>query len=360
MFDIRVFYLECLTLARAGYDVALVIRHARDEVIEGVRVRALPSPANRLSRMMLLGARAFARALREDAALYHLHDPELLPIGLALRCLGKTVVYDVHEDVPRDVLEKEWIPKGLRRVAAGAIELVEKWLACRMSRLVVVTPHILNRFVEVGCAAVDVRNYPMLAELHCPDVTWVQKEKAVCYVGSISGFRGLFEMVDAIDQTDGRLLLAGSFSPPADRTLAAARPGWKRVDELGQLSRREVRHTLRRSMAGLAVTHPNPNLVNALLLKIFEYMAAGIPVIASNFPVWKEIVEGNDCGLCVDPLNTREIAGAIQWIVDHPAEAERMGANGRKAVEARYNWESESAKLLSVYTELIAPVSAHR
>ncbi len=360
MFDIRVFYLECKTLARSGYDVALVIRHARDEVIDGVRVCALPNPANRLSRMTLLSARAFARALRENAALYHFHDPELLPVGLVLRCLGKRVIYDVHEDVPRDVLEKEWIPRGLRRVAARAIEFFENWIARRMSRLVVVTPHILNRFVKIGCAAVDVRNYPMLAELHCPDVAWVEKEKAVCYVGSISGFRGLFEMVDAIKRTDGRLLLAGSFSPPGHRELAAARPGWKRVDELGQLSRSEVRRTLRRSMAGLAVTHPNPNLVNALLVKIFEYMAASIPVIASNFPVWKEIVEGNECGLCVDPLNPREIADSIQWVFDHPAEAQRMGANGRKAVEARYNWESESAKLLSTYTELIAAGPAHR
>lgn len=355
MFDIRVFYLECQTLARSGYDVALVIRHARDEVIDGVRVCALPSPANRLSRMIVLSVQALARALREDAALYHFHDPELLPVGLALRCLGKTVIYDVHEDVPRDVLEKEWIPRRLRRAAARAIEIVENCLARRMSRLIVVTPHILNRFLEIGCAAVDVRNYPMMAELHCPDVAWADKERAVCYVGAISGFRGLFEMVEAIDRTDGRLLLAGTFSPSADRALAVARPGWKRVEELGQLSRAQVRRTLQRSVAGLAVTHPNPNLVNALLVKIFEYMAAGIPVIASSFPLWKEIIEGHHCGVCVDPLNPRDIADAIQWIFDHPAEAEQMGVNGRKAVEAGYNWERESAKLLSTYTELIAP-----
>jgi len=81
-------------------------------------------------------------------------------------------------------------------------------------------------------------------------------------------------------------------------------------------------------------------------------MSAGIPIIASNFPLWREIVEGNQCGLCVDPLEPKAIGEAIQFLIDHPAEAEKMGKNGRQAVEQKYNWSIEEDKLLKLYKEL--------
>ena len=83
-------------------------------------------------------------------------------------------------------------------------------------------------------------------------------------------------------------------------------------------------------------------------------MAMGLPVIASNFPLYREIAEGAKCGICVDPLNPEEIAGAIRCIIEHPAEAEQMGKNGRKVVEERYNWGMEEKKLLYLYQELLA------
>jgi glycosyltransferase involved in cell wall biosynthesis len=357
LFDVRIFHRECKTLVQQGFDVALIARHEGDVVVEGVRVLGLPTPKNRLSRMVLLTLKAFLRALKENAAVYHFHDPELLLVGLALRCLGKRVVYDVHEDVPRDILEKEWIPETVRRPIAKIIEVLENWAARRMSSLVTVTPYILERFLRLRCSAIDVRNYPLLAELYAPGAPWREKERVVCYVGSICGFRGLFDMVNAIEKTDGRLLLAGSFSIEAEKGQAKRLQGWRHVEELGQIDRPEVRRTLARSMAGLAVIHPNLNLVNGLLVKIFEYMAAGIPVVTSHFPLWREIVEGNNCGVCVDPLNPFAIAEAVQWLFDHPAEAEAMGRRGRQAVEEQYNWSSESRKLIALYDRLLSGVN---
>jgi len=130
-------------------------------------------------------------------------------------------------------------------------------------------------------------------------------------------------------------------------------PGWQNVETLGYLDRNAVKSTLSRSMRGLVLFHPEPNHVNAQPNKMFEYMSAGIPVIASNFPLWKEIVEGTECGICVDPLNPKEIADAIRWIIEHPVEASRMGENGRKAVEERYNWGIEEKKLLELYNKIL-------
>jgi len=115
------------------------------------------------------------------------------------------------------------------------------------------------------------------------------------------------------------------------------------------IDRTGVRAVMVRSMAGLVLLNPVINYRDALAVKMFEYMSAGIPVIASNFPLWKEIVEGSDCGICVDPLNPGRISEAIQFIVEHPAEAEKMGKNGRRGVEERYNWGMEEKKLLYLY-----------
>ena len=128
---------------------------------------------------------------------------------------------------------------------------------------------------------------------------------------------------------------------------------WRQVDALGFVDREGVRAAILRSMAGLVVFHPTINYIDALPVKMFEYMSAGIPVIASNFPLWKEIVEGAECGICVDSLNPEEIAKAIQFIVEHPAEAEQMGKNGRRAVEERYNWGIEEKKLLGFYKKVL-------
>jgi glycosyltransferase involved in cell wall biosynthesis len=107
-----------------------------------------------------------------------------------------------------------------------------------------------------------------------------------------------------------------------------------------------------RAVAGVVTLHPVRNYVDCQPVKMFEYMAAGIPVIASRFPFWLDIVEGNDCGVCVDPFDPAAIAAAIDHFVTHPELAMRMGENGRRAVLEKYNWQPESRKLIDFYEHL--------
>jgi glycosyltransferase involved in cell wall biosynthesis len=146
--------------------------------------------------------------------------------------------------------------------------------------------------------------------------------------------------------------LAGGFGSPDNKAKVMAMPGWAQTREFGKVGREELPSILSQSVAGLVLFLPVPNHVDAQPNKIFEYMSAGIPVIGSNFPLWKEIIEGNACGICVDPFDVVAISRAILWLADHPEEARRMGENGRKAVCDKYNWEIESIRLISFYSEL--------
>ena len=353
-FDTRIFHKECKTLAQVNYKVVFVVQHDKNEEVDGIQIKALSKPLNRLQRMIHTTWQAYQLAIKENAHSYHFHDPELIPMGLIFKLQGKRVIYDVHEDVPRQILNKDYIPIPIRYLVSWLVGRLENLAARHFDAIVAATPFIKHRFDKLGCYSINVNNYPIQNELYLPQLDWSKKESAVCYVGGITDIRGIFEMIEAIGQTDAKLLLAGKFSSASQRSQAMEMPGWTSVKELGQLNRREVAQILRKSVAGLVLFHPQPNHINAQPNKMFEYMSAGIPIIASNFPLWQEIIEENQCGICVDPLNPQAIAEAIQWFLEHPDEAKRMGENGRKAVEEKYNWEAEAEKLRSLYSKLLS------
>lgn len=358
--DTRIRVKETASLAEGlGAGVALHVQDGkgpeRDEV-SGVEIVDTGPPPRGRARRMVLGAWRMYRAVRSaQPQVAHFHDPELIPVGLALKVSGIKVVYDVHEDVPRQILGKHWVSPWLRRPVAWAAEAFE-WLAGQVfDGVVAATPTIARRFPDNK--TVTVQNFPILAELVAPDpVPYGQRPPHFAYVGGITGIRGSREIVEAIGQVaepECRLQLAGGFSPTAHGEELAALPGWKRVVFHGWASRLEVAAILGNVRAGLVVLHPTKNYPDAYPVKMFEYMVAGLPVIASDFPLWREIVDGAGCGLLVDPLAPAAIAEAMEWLLAHPEEAEAMGRRGRQAVERQYNWAPEAEKLISLYRRLL-------
>jgi glycosyltransferase involved in cell wall biosynthesis len=291
------------------------------------------------------------KVVRQRADIYHFHDPELLPVGILLKLLGRRVIYDSHEDMPRAIHSKPYLARVLRTSIGRVFELFENWCARRFDAVVVVTEELAARFTAVGARSVDVANYPLLSDFPLPPEGW-DKENAVCFVGGITRIRGILEIIDAADLAGVRLILAGEFNSAELHAEAKALPGWKCVEELGVVSRAETVQVMRRSFAGLVLYYPEPNHLGAQPNKLFEYMAAGLPVIASDFPRWRRIVENAGFGVVVDPYDRVRIAEEIRKLRDDPERAREMGARGRRAVEEIYNWMSQYKKLRVLYADI--------
>jgi glycosyltransferase involved in cell wall biosynthesis len=364
-FDVRIFHKECRSLARAGYEVIEIGNFEFNGTIDGVTIRGLNRKGGRLHRSTVSLVSIAREAMHAAADLYHLHDPELLLIGLLLRAAGRRVIYDIHEDLPRTVLFKAYLPRSLRKPLMWAAELLENMLARQMSALVAATPALAERFGRFKHNTIAVNNYVILDEF-----TPAKKEAdnlqrpAVTYYGGMSTERGIHEMLAAMDlipkELGVKLELAGSFYVQEQQNNVMAGTEWQHVIWHGELGRAELALLLRRVQVGLVVLHSHPAYLTSHPTKLFEYMAAGIPVVASDFPLWRSIVENSDCGLLVDPLDASAIAAAITSLITNPDEAKRMGMCGRKAVERHFNWAVEEQLLLSFYASLLPAHSAFR
>ena len=355
-YDTRIFIKMCTSLAKHGYDVSLIVADGLgNEIKDNVAIFDVGAKTGgRLSRMTKTVKRVFDAALKLKADIYHLHDPELIPIGLKLKKFGKKVIFDAHEDLPKQILGKPYLNKPTKVVLSKAFTLYEHWACPKFDAIIGATPFIRDKFLKINANTVDVNNFPLLDEL-ANTSDWSKKLNEVAYVGDISKIRGIEEIILAMNDTHGvKLNLAGKFGDKSLEDKVKNQQAWLRVNELGFLNRQQVNEVLAKSKAGLVTFLPAPNHIDAQPNKMFEYMSAGLPIVTSNFPLWREIVEGNQCGFCVNPLNSNEIGDAIQYIVEHPQEAEEMGKNGRKSVEEKYNWLIEEQKLLMLYKGLSA------
>jgi glycosyltransferase involved in cell wall biosynthesis len=352
--DPRIFHKECRGLAGLGYDVGLIACHDRDEVVDGIRIVALDPPTGRLDRMVRVAWRAYRAAVAERADLYHFHDPELLWVAVLLRLGGRRVIYDVHEDVPKQIMSKHWIPARARRPVSRAFALVEGLAARIVDGIVAATPSIAAKFP--GRSTVVVQNFPETSFTRTADPAAPPAERrdAFVYTGGLMEIQGVHEMAEAFALLpDGMTgTIAGQFMPATLEAAIAATPGWRRVRFLGRVGRAEIVRAMDGARCGIVLNHPRPNYLEAWSTKMFEYMARGLPVVCSNFPLWVEIVRGADCGIAVDPRDPDAIASAIRTLNEDPERSRRLGENGRRAVAERYNWEAELVKLDALYRQV--------
>lgn len=352
--DVRIFYKQCRTLSTVQ-PITLIVADGRgNEVVDNVKVLDVGLPGSRLERVFYSQKKILEIIKGFKAKVYHLHDPELILISRKLKKEGATVIFDSHEDVALQILSKEYLPLLVRYLFSFLYVLIEKFFLKYIDFVITATDRIEKKYSKKGCRSFSIKNYPILRTSKEVNGFLKNSNKAV-YIGGISERRGAITMLDSLSYAkDIKLVLAGRFFTSAVEDKMRNHSNWKHVSYRGWLGRRGVEECLRESCVGLVLLHPVRSYVESLPVKMFEYMNEGLPVVASNFPGWEEVIIGDKCGICVDPLNPKEIAAAIDKLVNDPVLAKQMGENGQLAVREKYNWEVEGQKLLRIYREILS------
>jgi len=354
--DGRIFQKECRSLSKAGYEVILIAPHSKREIIDGVRIEPVSQSVSRGRRMTVTMTQVLGKAMKVKADVYHFHDPELLPVGVFLKAAGKRVIYDAHENFAKDILNKQWMASGLRRLVSKAGETFEGVSSRLFDAVVAATPGIADIFPQR--TTVLVQNYPRPQDfIPVTSIPFSLRDNAVFYLGGIEVLKGAREMVAAMalvpETLNVKLLLAGTIDRQELAAELADSPGWQRTRHLGFLDRPAAAKVAGAARVGLVLFHPAPNYEDSQPNKLFEYMSAGLPLIASHFPHWRQLIDEIGCGLTVDPLNPQEIARAITWILENPSQAEAMGRRGQTAVASTYNWKTQERTLLQLYQRIL-------
>ena len=362
-YDIRVLFKECASLARAGIGtISLFVADGKgDETWNGVQIHDVGKPGfGRIGRAIGGSVRMWKALRRARPNLVQIHNPELLPLALLLRATGTAVIFDMHENLPQQILTKDWV----NPLARPLISRLARWgqlLTCR---------HIPTIFAETSYAkdfpsakeGIVVLNYPMLDVLS--GITRTKRRRfTIGYIGGLSLQRGALTMLAVISRLrDQGVEVDGVFVGPVSDEPAVVRAledgisnGW--ITATGHLKSREGWERMAECHVGMAVLRPSPNYLESYPTKMFEYMALGIPVIVSDFPLWRAVVDDARCGILVDPTDVGAVAAAVRWIHDNPIDANRMGLRGRDAV-VRYSWDSEFAKLRSLYERILQATGA--
>jgi glycosyltransferase involved in cell wall biosynthesis len=356
--DTRIFQKEAKTLFAAGFEVSIIVPHTEDFIRDGIQIIAVPLHKKGLGKLIVNPWNVFKKAWHKPrGCFFHIHDSELLVIGMLLRITGHHVVYDAHEDTPQQISYQHWIPWLLKKPYAWFYFLLEKICGWSFDAIIVAEPVIRKYFPFKKTTL--IRNFPMISSFR--DVAFgslPDRERKLVYVGLLSKARGLTEMMEgalmASPKVSFEFVIGGQFAPPSlESEILKKYPvtflGWVSYDKLIPL--------LFSSRVGIIIPNPIERYKTNYPVKLFEYMGAGLPVIASNLGESSGFVKEGDCGILVDPLNPAEVANAIIELMTDDAKAKDMGERGRKLVFEKYNWEKEGEELVKVYEKLFQNVN---
>mgnify|MGYP001370678648 CR=1 FL=1 len=353
-FDNRIFFKE-ISFLKSFYDISLIVADGQgNEVVDNIKIIDIGFLEGRLNRILFTSFKMLKFLRKSKYDIVHFHDPELLLIAIPLRLFGKKVIYDSHEDISKQVFSKNYIPFFLKLIISITVFFFEKFISLFINKIICTTNSIAKSFRFIDSKVYVINNYPYLNELKNNSILNYANDNKICYIGTITFKRGIKEIVRALELLNGKVYLdlVGTFESDVLFKKVSAMNGWKFVNFLGQLKRKDLPKIFNSSKVGLVIFHPDPNHIKSQPNKLFEYMSSNLPIVCSDFELWRDLIEKNKCGLCVNPYDPTEISKSISKIINDSDMRIQMGKNGRKAIVDSYNWEKESLKLLDIYKSI--------
>lgn len=352
--DSRILVKECQTLSKAGFDVSLIINGDKDKINYGTKIIALDNNNSRLYRMFKKSKIAFNKAIEVDADIYHFHDPELISLGLKLKRRGKKVIYDVHEDMPKQIMSKVYLgPLFVRKMISKSFAFYEKQSAKKFDAVVGAIDEITNQFKNDN--AISIKNYAIkdMFEAAVPVKREETSEIVLIYVGSITKIRGIKEIIKATELLEGRakLWILGPYETETLKSECEAMEGYKYCKYFGSMPLKEVYNYTKSADIGLCTLHPTENYKESIPIKVLEYMASEKPLILSNFPYWKNLF--GEIGEYVDPLNPEDIKNAVEVFINNKELINKIGKENKKTFLEKFSWDAEGEKLVGLYKKIL-------
>lgn len=356
--SVRIFKKQCRSLSNAGFDVVYIVPGNGESVIDGVQFDYIKPSKGLLNRLFIKPLKIYLKARNNNSIVYHFHDPELIFFGLLLKLRGKKVIYDIHEDLPAKIesINKPKIKKFLKLVSF-VIGKFEKYAVNIFDMNVTVNEEIKLRFnsgnVEI------VTNYPIVElfkEVRTQkDVVHNLNGKTFVYTGLLNEIRGIKQIIEALSLIDEdeqvQLILLGSWENESYRNECESLKGWKKTKYKGMLPLEEAYNEIINADFTIINFLPLKNHLNSMPNKAFEYMAAGKPIIMSDFPYWKKLFK--ECAIFVNPEDPISISKGIETMIKYQSLRNNLGQNAKSMIEEKYSWEAESKKLLKIYSRLV-------
>jgi glycosyltransferase involved in cell wall biosynthesis len=360
----RFYHREAATLAAAGWAVTVVGLPVGGELepVQGVEVRPVALPAGIRKLGALTALAGAARSVGAD--VYHCFDPWALRIGLDVKRSRPAVkvIYDSTELFPAVYRDRADIPWPARVAACAAVRAVERRAVRQADAIVETNSTRAERFRRLGREPVLVRNYPPRPSRPLPDRS---RSSRIAWTGLISYQRGFDILLRAFAGVaagfpSARLLVFGGFDPQSDigdwsREFLRDRELTGQVEFSRWLPYPELLAALEGCDIGVILLQPaRLNDYTGQPNKLFEFMGAGLALLASDFPEIGPVIRETGCGLAVDPTDLPAVTGALRTLLADPGQAGRMARQGRAAVEREHNWDTAAARLLEVYDRLSA------
>ncbi len=363
-FDVRIYHRQARSLCEADYNVVLLVAgKIHKSPGDGIKIKEIKRGKHRLWRFLSI-FKMFSHCVREKADLYHFHDPELLPVGCALKhIMRKPVIYDCHENYPEVAYERTWYPQWFKPVLSKSIAFFEPSLAKCLDAVVCVVPDQQPRFERKKCLTVLVQNFPRLEIFQNENYKAIARENKIIYLGNLSQARGiqtLIQMMTRLAQSHPhiKLVCLGTFSEQHVKTNTLK---WiqkynlsTKIEFLPPVPHPQVPNHLFSSRIGLAPFLPQKHTMKMFAPnKIFEYMACKLPVVASRLPSLERIISDSGAGIMFDPTDPDDLYQKVVMLLDDEHLSSTLGSNGHDFVFRNFNWKHEEKKLLTLYQRLL-------